>query len=455
MGVLMKHINEPPPPVPNLHPALQAVIDRALAKSPADRFQTPLEMARALEAAMQKVADSPTVMPSIMRRAASGLTPGKGGRRLGALPFVLGLGLILMTAAVFLIFRPDQPAESLPTLPAASPAAEATLPPATEAHSGPEPGQTIALLRFQDGAAKVDEVTVTALDLPLPPEGQQYEAWLVGQSTESRRSLGLLALDADGAGKLTFVDEQGRNLLERYDTLELRLEPSPDPSPNPSETLAYSLTLPSESLAHVRHQLVAFPITPANNGLVDGLLRQTSLLNDLSQEMLAASANGDAAGVRRNAEGMLNVLVGGQSEDHRDWDADGTALDPGDGFGLLLNGDSPGYIQGSADHSSYAANAADATQNMIVHGTHVETCTHNMEGWAPQLRDLLKQVLQTAGGTAELEPMVRQAAALANEMLEGTDLNGNEQIEPVPGEGGARTAYQHAFYMADISIQAP
>ena len=30
--------------------------------------------------------------------------------------------------------------------------------------------------------------------------------------------------------------------------------------------------------------------------------------------------------------------------------------------------------------------------------------------------------------------------------------NGNEIIEPIAGEGGALTAYQHAYYMADMPI---
>jgi hypothetical protein len=197
--------------------------------------------------------------------------------------------------------------------------------------------------------------------------------------------------------------------------------------------------------------LVAFPSTPSTIGLVNGLLKTTGLLDGLARDMLSANENGDPAAVRRGAESMLNLLVGGQSEDHRDWDNDGSVLDPSDGFGLLLNGDSPGYIEGAFDHASYAAEAADATQNMIVHGTHVEVCTQNMEQWAPQLRDLLKQILQGEMGP-DMEPIIRQAAALADEMLEGTDLNGNEQVEPIPGEGGARTAYQHAYYMADITI---
>jgi hypothetical protein len=42
--------------------------------------------------------------------------------------------------------------------------------------------------------------------------------------------------------------------------------------------------------------------------------------------------------------------------------------------------------------------------------------------------------------------------ALANHIESGFDVNGNETVEPIPGEGGAKTAYNHAYYMADMLI---
>ena len=38
-GIIFKHINEPPPPIPGIPPLVQTVIDRALAKDPDDRYQ--------------------------------------------------------------------------------------------------------------------------------------------------------------------------------------------------------------------------------------------------------------------------------------------------------------------------------------------------------------------------------------------------------------------------------
>jgi serine/threonine protein kinase len=46
---LLKHNLEPPPPLPQLPPAVVAVVHRLMAKKPQDRYQTPAELAAVLE----------------------------------------------------------------------------------------------------------------------------------------------------------------------------------------------------------------------------------------------------------------------------------------------------------------------------------------------------------------------------------------------------------------------
>jgi hypothetical protein len=317
--------------------------------------------------------------------------------------------------------------------------------------SGPAIGQPIGVLRFQDGSALVDEVTMTATGMSLPPAGSQYEVWLIEENGEQRRSIGTLPLDDKGNGTISFVDPQGRNLLASYNKMEITVEPKPDPSPNPTSTVAFSVTLPTEGLMHVRHLLVSFAGTPGKIGLLDGLVKDASLIDNSAQQMLAAYKSGDDKTTRQEAEAILNILVGNQNDDYKDWNGDGSVNDPSDGFGMLLNGDNTGYIQGTYSHADYSVTAPDATDNMKLHGGHVKIAAQNVADWSPQLRDLMKQVLTSPPGT-DSGPSIRQAVVLSDNILKGTDLNGNEKIEPIPGEGGAETAYQHAYYMADIVI---
>jgi hypothetical protein len=263
--------------------------------------------------------------------------------------------------------------------------------------------------------------------------------------------LGILELDAQGNGNLSFVDDQSRNLLTRYDSMEITLEPSPDPSPNSSGVVAFSSGIPMGALMHVRHVLVSIGDTPNQIGLVEGLWIDTMLVDEQANAMLDAFDAGDKAAAMRNAEAIVNLIVGSQSPDYGDLDHDGEATDPGDGYGLLLNGESPGYTEGVESHTLYAMQSGDANEFVIMHAQHVIISVTNVEGWLVQLRDLCQEILKDAPG-ADMRGTVVQAVALADQIINGVDLNGNEQVEPIPGEGGVLTAYQHAYYMADMQI---
>ncbi len=146
------------------------------------------------------------------------------------------------------------------------------------------------------------------------------------------------------------------------------------------------------------------------------------------------------------------MILGSQSEEYKDWNGDGAVDDPSDGYGLLLNGENAGYIQGTFTHADLALTSPDATQNMLIHGKHVKDCAANLDIWTPQLRDRLRAILNASFDSPELEGTIREAVALADKIRNGIDVNGNEKIEPVSGEGGAVTAYEHAYYMADMVI---
>jgi len=167
--------------------------------------------------------------------------------------------------------------------------------------------------------------------------------------------------------------------------------------------------------------------------------------------MLAAFESGNDAEVMLKAENMLSVIVGNRSEDYKDWNGNGVIEDSSDGYGLLLNGDNLGYIQGTYTHADLALTSPDATENMLTHGEHVKASALNVSDWTAQLRAQLVTIFENPT-SPDREAAIRQAVALANQIRTGLDVNGNENIEPIPGEGGALTAYEHAYYMADMLI---
>lgn len=490
LSVLHKQIYDPPPPIEGLSKKLQEVIDLALAKDPDRRFQTPLELAEAFEAAITGTTGAETALfPSATAKAItvtrqhfeSALSKNRGKL---FVPFVVGIiGTAVVLSALMAVRMNDRPAPT-PSLPAPTdkPTYEAALtlpavtPTATERAVRPtqsngdyadlmttpanvtiDPSastnaESIGLLRFQDGSAEADKVTFSSSNLPPPPDDKQYEAWLVDNDGESLFSIGIIQFDAENRASLTFVDDAGRNLITFYHGLLIIIEPVGDNNPNPSNDIAFSTSLPAAGFSHVRHLLSSFGSTPNQVGFIRGLMADTDLLTKLSEGLLESLEAGNETNARLQAEQMLNLIVGNQSNQHKDWNGNGSVDDVSDGYGLLLNGTNNGYIQGTISHANLALTSADATENMLMHGEHVKIAAENVSGWTPQLRDQLIAVLE-APSLAEAEGAIRQVVNLVNQIRNGVDVNGNENIEAIPGEGGVLTAYDHSYYMADIMLQ--
>ena len=105
------------------------------------------------------------------------------------------------------------------------------------------------------------------------------------------------------------------------------------------------------------------------------------------------------------------------------------------------------------DHAKLSAEAPDSSAEIRMHSEHIIICTQNVENWATQLRDIAVRIAE-APSDQVAEADVRLASTLANQMLNGIDIDGNETVDPIPGEGGAITAYEHAEYMSDMPIYA-
>lgn len=297
----------------------------------------------------------------------------------------------------------------------------------------------------------MDQITIFA-SLAIPLEGSQYEAWIVGDGGELRRSLGPITQDETGQFTLSFVDSQSRNLMDRFNRMEITLEPNPDDNPNPTGQVIYSSEIPAEALIHVRHLLVSIGDTPNQVSLVHGMTNNAFLIVQSAEALLAAFDAGDEAGVRVNAETIINLIAGNQEASfYGDWNGDGTVSDTGDGYGLLLNGDQSGYILGTISHAGYASSAADSTPDIRLHGDHVIVSAQNVDAWAPELRDTTLRIVQ-APFDENMRADISTAVALANQIVYGLDIDANETVDPIPGEGGVLTVYEHAYYMADMQI---
>jgi hypothetical protein len=290
-----------------------------------------------------------------------------------------------------------------------------------------------------------------AAALLAPPSGSQYEVWLVDGS--KRLSLGILTLDANGRGELKFTDEQGLNLVAEYSGVELTIEPNPDTDPKSSGLIAYSFFHAQDGLIPLRYILAAYPNSPDQAAIIQGLYTDYGTIDEFAKEMQKASANGNADRVRLNAEAILNIIVGDQSPNRKDWNADGQVDDPSDGFGLLLNGQNLGYLQAAYIQADTATKSAGASEEMVTSGEGLKNSVQNLAQWTTQVQDLLTAILASPA-PADLDQKVSQAVDLANRMMNGVDADEDGLVESIPGEGGAITAYDQAYHMADMPLEA-
>ena len=304
------------------------------------------------------------------------------------------------------------------------------------------------LVRFLDSPnsqGNTDALQVTINSLPTPPSGSQYDAWLVNDQSERIVSLGTLT--ASGQAFTLNHTGNGTNLLGAGNKLEITLEQGNVNSPTGRVVLTG--VFPPKAFVHIRHLLVAFPTTPGQIGLLVGLLRQAQLLNAQAQLLQSVVASHDTLATQCVALSMIDIIEGKQGAHYQPLPSScafQNVRNIGDGFGMLGNG----YLALAAAHASLAATQTDSTDNIRLHAGHVEIAVTNIKGWVTTVDQDLLSLLAHPSNTVKVQEII----TLADHAYNGVDINGDEHVDPVPGEAGAQTAYQDGQLMATLPLLA-
>jgi tRNA A-37 threonylcarbamoyl transferase component Bud32 len=447
-GMLMKHINEPPPPIEGISPELQMVIDRALAKKIEYRYETAGELANEFMALFNGQTISPGTLhiAQLAREAAEAERQGDKGQT-ERRPHWLRIGVEVAIAAIVLfaiyfVVSTRQNAIALDV--------------------------PIGRARFDFTNNDFDTVTFDLNEVPRPTENEHYEVWLVYEDG-SFRDIGALRFDANGVLRAKeFRDLDGNNLLNGLQEIRITRErnisstAAPDVTATvaPAGDVVYSSVFPRQTLEHIRELDVSFEGGSDQAALIVGLYYysgsyvEAAVNGDPASSyvgMVEALEIEDEATFRKRNEEMINMIVGDQSDLYQDYDGDGIEDTFATGYGSLPNGTQAGYFAQTALVAQAAAEAPDTTSHIIEQNRNLQVCIQNMKEWTDQILPLALQLQEMEFGP-EMKPLVDELSKLGLNLSKGVDANKNGQVENVEGECGAGQAYDIGRYMADFPI---
>jgi serine/threonine protein kinase len=308
-GMLMKHINEPPPTIKGISSDLQALLDRALAKDPVLRY----ESAGDLSSEFMALFSGQTISPGTLHIAKLARQAVDASRQAAPRPepsglrrwLRIGIEIIVALILAVLIF---QFIDSNP------PVAVATAPPI-------DPDIPVGRVRFDDFNFFMDSLSVTLNNNALQPEaGSHYEVWLLGDDSGTFRDIGSVFYGASGVGRLEFNNPSQENLLLNYNRIQITKEQDGVPVSAPTGEIIYSSVFPPEALEYIRYVIVTYEQTPDQGPLMQNLwyysgdyIYRSINGDDLDkayQGMVQAFENGNEEVLRKRTEEVINQIVG-------------------------------------------------------------------------------------------------------------------------------------------------
>lgn len=364
LSVLLKHIHDPVPPIADTDPALQAIVNQALAKEPAQRFASAGDLARALARAV--ALPGPVPVPASTRTARSEAPRAAAPRRLSRRSWaIVGAIGLLAVALGGLGLRA--------VLQALSPSLQPTVVAPTLGLPSPGPTEASAFVPLPGSEALFSD---SALDLAIQapqaaPPGSLFVAWFVRPDGSFEQAARL-----QGASQLLQVrvaDADARNLLALYDGLVISLEPASASSDLPTGPVSFRLQVAADVLARVRALDAVSRQAPTSTSLLEGLQAQAIHFDSHLEFALEAVANGDLATAKRHAEHLINITEGEFGDAFGDVNGDGRVENPGDAFGLVpyltllqdFAASAQAWMLSSADQQAAATRSLQETGRLI------------------------------------------------------------------------------------------
>ncbi|MEP7293149.1 MAG: serine/threonine-protein kinase, partial [Chloroflexota bacterium] len=477
MQLVLKHMTAPVPLLgefnASLPPALDAVMQHALQKDPAQRYASAREFyddfTRVLRGEEPLTPVRINTPPPTTTKAMPQYAPSETLQlqptmvaQAGTNPLVLlgGFAIIalLVVAVVALLLNFNRPTTPAPTATTTS-VSVAALPSAIPASSVPSLGR----LTYWTDQALGDTIQLQVTGLAQPPAGANYYVWLRNTNNDSVLKVGDLRLDPLGNGQLGFSS----SAMLPVDYNAVIVTQAQGESDTPDGRVVYSGSVPAEVMGALREILITSPdgIPPAaasptaapsggdpgysdpapasptqNGSLLEGALREAQI----AQQHAGLAADSTTVGsMHTHAEHTINIVRG----THDDYNGNGRGENPGLGYGIAYFTD---RIQAKLEG---IANAPSATRLIQSQVELIRVCIVNVRNWMNQVVNLESEQL-TAEDLAAVHAQLVESTDLATALLEGVDLNQNGQIEPFEGECGLQQISEFGVSVGNIDLLA-
>lgn len=295
---------------------------------------------------------------------------------------------------------------------------------------------------MSDDKALSDKLTLTISGVTAPATGKAYEGWLLSGDFKTPLSVGVIKVAADGSVSHTYTSVTKENLIGKYSTFAISVEPSPDTDPAPSGTYAYTSTIPTAGMTHVRHIVSEWAAAPGKVGFAEGARKQLAVAQAHAALSLARVAASDLAGAQTHAQHVVNILEGSKGTNFNE-----AAGNPGDGFGVLV------YGALAVQHAGFAATAAPTYAPITSGATMVKDSMGNVIDWGGKARDQALLATKSSSLT-DIQLWMNNVANLLKLAQDGVDADADGVVAGVKGEGGAQVAYWQGQLMATYEVMA-
>ncbi|MBI1280320.1 MAG: protein kinase [Anaerolineaceae bacterium] len=488
MQVVIKHITEPVPNPRNVNqdltPAMQNVIQRALAKKPDDRYATVTEFADDFARATRNeelltqipVSKAPVLTPSPNQtlEITNGPTPTEHltpppaslpqptlivQQGPNSLVLLGGFAIIAVLIVVVVLVVSNRP--STTPLPSTAEAAETTTEAPTQVAVAATQAPNFGSLNFSTKNSTGDTVTLQVQNLNPPAPDEIYVAWLKNTVTDRTLKLGQLTLNALGNGVLPpYTDMAQRTLPTFYNAVIVTREKKSAVGQKPVGEVAYSGSVPTAVMDALSAIYVTAPDGIASSALANtsyssnpdgastdspqaGLVNSALAEGSIGQQHAGlAQAATTVGGMHLHNEHTINIFMGTEI----DYDGDGRGTNPGFKKGVPLFLDDIEKVLTSA---AAAPGGSDALHGNI---ESVRVCVANARKWVGQIVDLEKQMVKLDSVEAAVK-IAEQSTGLAAALMNGVDANGSGQVDPYEDECGLIQIESYGLLVGSITLQ--